>query len=67
MQQPRGTSTKTAPKTFEKVSAAAGVTIKVALPRDSPSIAKATEIASTVPPSGIAIFPPKLILKRALF
>jgi hypothetical protein len=47
-------------------STAAGVEIIVVEATGSPSIAKAKEMASTVPPVGIAIFPPKVTLKRAL-
>jgi hypothetical protein len=52
--------------TFPKASTAVGVYIIVVAGTASPLIAKARDIASTVPPVGIAILAPKVILKRAL-
>nr|DAJ63130.1 MAG TPA: hypothetical protein [Caudoviricetes sp.]DAN47628.1 MAG TPA: hypothetical protein [Caudoviricetes sp.] len=51
---------------MKKFSTAAGVTVAVALFSGSPLIAREAEIASTVPPVGIAIFAPNEILNRAL-
>jgi hypothetical protein len=60
MQQPFGTSIKTDANTLKKLSTAVGVTVIVEEGTASPSIAIANEIGPAVPPSGSAIFPPKV-------
>jgi hypothetical protein len=60
-------SINTALNTLKNSSTAAGVIIIFVLATGSPSIANANEIASTVPPVGIAILPPKLTLYLARF
>jgi hypothetical protein len=65
MQHPFGTSTKIAENTLKNCSTAAGVTVIVVACTASPSIAKAKEMGPTVSPVGTAMFPPKVILKRA--
>lgn len=62
MQHPTGTSKKTALDTLLNSVTAAGVLVIVEVATASPLIAKAREIAPTVPPVGIAILPLKKTL-----
>jgi hypothetical protein len=54
-----------AEKTLKNCSTAAGVTVIVVEGTASPSIAMAKEIGPTVPPVGMAMFPPKVTLYLA--